>query len=234
MQPAPGGHVEAAVILAGGRSSRLGGVPKAALIADGDTLLGSTVAAARAAVGGGSVVVVGPPLELSGMLRGVPQVVIVGEDPPFSGPASGLAAGLDAIPAGAAVPSGQRAEGAPDSSAGGGLILVLACDMPLVRTAVTALLGWAAETRRDGDGCLAVDNGREQPLVALYRRSRLLRAVEKARGQGVLDNGSVFRLIASLDITRLNVPPGCTADVDTWADAQALGVTGSGQAERQS
>src|ERR1700712_1563552 len=39
-----------AVILAGGRSTRLGGVPKAALMADGVSLLARTVAAAAALV----------------------------------------------------------------------------------------------------------------------------------------------------------------------------------------
>ena len=46
-----------AIILAGGRSSRLGGVPKSGLIYDGATLLERSLSAAGAAV---RTVVVGP------------------------------------------------------------------------------------------------------------------------------------------------------------------------------
>lgn len=217
-----------AVILAGGRSSRLGGVPKAALMVDGGTLLARTVAAAAAALGSSAVpgsprelpiAVVGPPELLRPLLADAEAVRLVREDPPFSGPAAGLAAGLDAL----AGPPGAEA----DAYA---LILVLACDMPGVGAAVEALLAGAAD--RDGpDGWLAVDAGREQPLAALYRAGPLRRAVQNARASGSVKNGSVFRLVASLELTRLKVPTGCTADVDTWADAQALGVHRQGSRE---
>lgn len=236
-----------AVILAGGRSARLGGVPKAALMVDGGTLLARTVAAAAAALRGCAVTgspreircadgsdhaerngpdprelpiaVVGPPELLRPLLADAEAVRLVREDPPFSGPAAGLAAGLDAL----AGPTGA----ADDADA---LILVLACDMPGVGAAVEALLAGTAD-RAAPDGWLAVDAGREQPLAALYRAGPLRRAVEDARASGTVKNGSVFRLVASLELTRLKVPTGCTADVDTWADAQVLGVHRQGSRE---
>ncbi|MBD8537305.1 molybdenum cofactor guanylyltransferase, partial [Plantibacter sp. CFBP 13570] len=56
-----------AIILAGGRSSRLGGVAKASLLRDGRTLLQLAIDAARAA--GGRVVVVGPEVGTTAPVR---------------------------------------------------------------------------------------------------------------------------------------------------------------------
>ena len=82
-----------AIILAGGRSSRLGGVPKSGLIFDGATLLERSLRAADAA---GRIVVVGPdPGDLPD------GVLSCREDPPFAGPAAAIAAGLGALAASA-------------------------------------------------------------------------------------------------------------------------------------
>jgi molybdopterin-guanine dinucleotide biosynthesis protein A len=96
---APGGSVPArrvaedvriregvgAIVLAGGAGSRLGGVDKAVIRADGETLLDR----ALAALDGIDVVVVGPPR---------PGVRTVQEAPPRSGPAAAVVAGLAALP----------------------------------------------------------------------------------------------------------------------------------------
>ncbi|MEU4806804.1 NTP transferase domain-containing protein [Actinosynnema sp. NPDC023587] len=73
-----------AVVLAGGRGSRLGGVDKAAVRIGGRTLLEHALDAVR---GAGRVVVVGPE-------KDVPGVLWTREDPPGGGPAAGVAAGL--------------------------------------------------------------------------------------------------------------------------------------------
>jgi CTP:molybdopterin cytidylyltransferase MocA len=126
-----------AIVLAGGRSSRLGGVPKAGLIVGGRTLLQRTldaVADAREVVVVGDVVVprqavsVRPPLAsavplLPGTAR---SVLVTRESPPFAGPAAAIAAGVDALAA-----SGDISDD---------LVLVLACDMPEVGAAVGLLL----------------------------------------------------------------------------------------------
>lgn len=74
----------AAVVLSGGRGSRLGGVDKSALRVAGRTLLDHALGAVR---GAARVVVVGPPHDAEG-------VTWAREDPPGGGPVAGLAAGL--------------------------------------------------------------------------------------------------------------------------------------------
>lgn len=207
-----------AVILAGGRSSRLGGVPKQRLTYDGDSLLRRSAAAAG---GARAAVVVGPDT------REVPAGEIPAgflrcrEEPPFSGPAAAIAAGLAAL----AAAGGSRP----------GLTLVLACDMPNVGQAVAVL---KATLRARGpaagapaglgpDGVVAVsEDGRRQPLVGFYSTAALQRSVAELETTGRLINGSVRALLASLDVQLVAVPAGSTADVDTWDDAAALGVAG--------
>lgn len=210
-----------AIILAGGRSSRLGGVPKSGLIYDGATLLERSLRAAGAA---GRIVVVGPdPGDL-------PEGVLTcREDPPFAGPAAAIAAGLAAL---AADQAGRYEAAAPAP-----FTLVLACDMPRSAEAVRALAAalaasvaiapeWAPE-RDGGDGVMAVSaDGRKQPLAGFYGTAALQRCVADAAGRGGLENASVFALLARLDVREVRVPPGSTDDVDTWDDASALGVSG--------
>ncbi|HKS00614.1 MAG TPA: NTP transferase domain-containing protein [Arthrobacter sp.] len=188
-----------AIILAGGRSSRLGGSPKSALMFDGATLLERSLAAAA---GARHTVVVGP--EAAGLPAGV---LTCREDPPFAGPAAAVAAGLDAL----------RAAGRAD------LVLVLACDMPRAEDAVRALREALPGTGADGIMASSAD-GRLQPLAGFYGTAVLERAVQDAAARNALVHGSVFALLASLDVQAVAVPAGSTDDVDTWDDAAALGV----------
>lgn len=80
----------AAIVLAGGRATRLGGVHKPGLIVGDRTLLDRVLAAVADAE---EKVVVGPP-------QPVPQgTVLTREDPPGGGPVAALAAGLAKIQA---------------------------------------------------------------------------------------------------------------------------------------
>jgi molybdopterin-guanine dinucleotide biosynthesis protein A len=221
------------VILAGGRSSRLGGVPKSQLVYEGATLLDVSLQAAH---GAGAVVVVGPD---PGTLP--PGVLNCRESPPFAGPAAAIAAGLSALQVHYA--SGHH-EGrqAP-------LTLVLACDMPRAGAAIRALVevlqgdgaegasaprtqGGAQAPRTQGgaqgdDGVMAVSaDGRRQPLLGFYSTAALQRAVAEAARRGTLNDASAFALLASLEVRVARVPSGSTDDVDTWDDASALGVAG--------
>lgn len=72
-----------AVVLAGGRGSRLGGVDKATLELDGSSLLNRTLAAVS---GAERVIVVG---EVE-----APGAIVVQEEPRFAGPAAAVGAGL--------------------------------------------------------------------------------------------------------------------------------------------
>ncbi|CAH0181101.1 molybdenum cofactor guanylyltransferase [Plantibacter cousiniae (nom. nud.)] len=195
-----------AIILAGGRSSRLGGVAKASLLRDGRTLLQLAIDAARAA--GGRVVVVGPEVGTTDPVR------FVRERPVFSGPAAAIAAGLDALR------DDVEAEGPTQ-------VAVLACDMPDAAPALAAVLD-AATAGTDTDGWVAVDDsGREQSLLAVYRREALERRVAALRASqpsGDLAGASVRQLLAGLVLRQVPIPDGGSADVDTWADATELGV----------
>lgn len=200
-----------AVILAGGRSSRLGGAPKAGLRYDGATLLDLAVQAAR---GARAVAVVGPD---PGTLPA--GVLTCREDPPFAGPAAAIAAGLWAL---------EQDYAARRAAAPAPLTLVLACDMPRVDAAVRALAAAVEDPGTPGgDGVMALSaDGRKQPLIGFYGTGALHRCVAEAARRGALKDASVFALLASLDVRAVRVPSGSTDDVDTWDDASALGVTG--------
>ncbi|WP_035772622.1 NTP transferase domain-containing protein, partial [Arthrobacter sp. Br18] len=158
-----------AVVLAGGRSSRLGGTPKANLIIGDRTLLEITCLAVAEAA---RIVIVGPdsvvPVALPELLQahsstGGPELRVVREDPPFAGPAAALAAALT-YP-GALDPPGNSTA----------WLAVLSCDMPRAGELVELLL--AAADRDPSVSMAAVEGGRSQPLAALYRRDALETAV---------------------------------------------------------
>jgi molybdopterin-guanine dinucleotide biosynthesis protein A len=114
------GMIVDALILAGGRSSRLGGSDKRKLVLDGESLLRRTIRAAEDA-GARSVLVVGDDSD-----DGTPSVR---EHPAFAGPVAAVAAGMRALP------------GSADA------VAVLACDMPGIGAALPALV---AGFRGDG------------------------------------------------------------------------------------
>ncbi|MCY0904806.1 molybdenum cofactor guanylyltransferase [Arthrobacter sp. H14-L1] len=223
-------RIAGAVVLAGGRSSRLGGTAKAALTIGGVSLLARTVAAVgdslrsrQRAVSNVPLIVVGPAEQLRSLLgpcaaagtalltptenRSEQPLILVREEPAFSGPAAALAAGLGRL---------------ITLAGSGNYVLVLACDMPRVSAVLPALLDRSIAA----DGVLATDQGRDQPLAAVYRIAALSDAIDRARRAGALANASLFSLIASLEVARTEVPAGSTADVDSWADAARLGVDG--------
>jgi molybdopterin-guanine dinucleotide biosynthesis protein A len=107
------GMIVDSLILAGGRSSRLGDSDKQKLQIAGETLLRLSVAAVQAA-GARHIVILGD--------EGVDDVPAVREDPAFGGPVAAIAAGLRALPA------------------GGDAVLVIACDMPHIDAALPVLL----------------------------------------------------------------------------------------------
>lgn len=225
-----------ALILAGGLSRRLGGTPKAGLMLKGQTLLARTVDAAAQFLGsdaaaaptmlgctaaGGiraqaGIAVVGPGAQVARWLetaRSAELVTVVQEDPPHSGPAAGIAAGLAALE--------DR----------GGHVAVLACDMPHVAGLLPLLLA-ALAAAPDAAGVMANDAGRAQPLAAIYSARALRDAVEKAGEAHRLQNASVNSLLASVLPMEFAVPPGLAADIDTWEDARAQGIVrGHGDGE---
>lgn len=127
-----------AVVLAGGRGTRLGGADKASVEIAGSTLLERAL---DALVDVGEVVVVGEPV------RTTRPVTFTREDPAGGGPAAGLLAGLRAF---AVTPA---------------WVVVLAVDMPGVSAATIRRV--TAGQGRDG-ALLVDAGGRRQPLCAVY------------------------------------------------------------------
>lgn len=185
-----------AVVLAGGRATRLGGASKARLVVGGVPLLDRALAANAAAR---RVAVVGPP-ELASAVGG--RAVVVREDPPFGGPVAGLAAGL-------------RALGAPDAP----WVLLLAVDVPSAAGAVAALER-AVAGGPPADGAHLVRAGRAQWLVGLYRRA----ALEAALAGVEPDGASMRQVVGALRCTEVPDEAGWSDDVDTPADAARLGA----------
>jgi molybdopterin-guanine dinucleotide biosynthesis protein A len=162
-----------AVVLAGGRATRLGGVDKPALVVGERSLVASVVSAATGA-GARRVVVVGPArpgLELAGGgLR------VVREDPPGSGPVPALHRGL--------------------AEATAPWVFVLAADLPFIRAAeLRSLLTAAAEGSASGGAAgavLADDTGRPQWLAGCWPAAALHAAI------GVYPGGSLHGLLGPL------------------------------------
>jgi len=195
------------VILAGGRATRLGGVPKPGLTFDGASLLSHALQAAR---GASAVVVVGP--DTSGIGGVLPDGVLSArEEPAFAGPAAAIAAGLAAF----------HHNGGPAP-----WTLVLACDMPHASRGIAPL--WEGlRAHPEVEGAMAVSaDGRQQPLLGVYSTTALEREVAAASATSGLTNSSVFKLLARLNLLDVDVPAGSTDDVDTWEDAAVLDTVG--------
>ena len=128
-----------AVVLAGGRASRLGGTDKAALDVAGETLLDRALAAVS---GARRIVVVGDE-------RPTPRPVLwTRERPAYGGPVAATYAGLDALGLGT---PGDR-------------VVVLAVDMPGVTRETVARLVAAAEGH---DGAVAAYGGERHLAMAV-------------------------------------------------------------------
>ena len=182
-----------AVVLTGGKASRLGGASKAEIEILGSPLLVHVLGIASEAR---TTVVVGPESAHH------PREFTVVEDPQGGGPVAGLAAGMAALE--------RMRVGAPLP-----WLLVLACDAPFAGPAVEALE--AAATVATADALVAIDGGRRQPLLALYRRAAL---VEAMAGMNV-DGASMRSLLALLTVMEVEAPPGSARDLDTWEDVLA-------------
>ncbi|QIK62494.1 NTP transferase domain-containing protein [Leucobacter viscericola] len=202
-----------AVVLAGGRGSRLGGVDKATLTLGGERLVDRAVAAVRAA-GAEHVVVVGPDH------AGGDGVIVVREDPPFAGPLAALAAALPAL----------HSE----------WVLLLSCDLVRPDRVCEALVGTTApvilrelanrrispeetdtglQSTGSFDGCALRDSeGRPQWLAGLYRVTSLRTGAQRLGTD--LENAPLRRLLGTLDLHWIDALPEVTADIDNPDDLE--------------
>ncbi|MEO3972714.1 DUF6457 domain-containing protein [Streptomyces sp. CAU 1734] len=184
-----------AVVLAGGAARRLGGADKPGVSVGGRSLLDRVLGACR---GAGRTVVVG---ERRPTAR---PVVWALEHPPGGGPLPALDAGLRAL--------------APESET----VAVLSADLPFLNeTTVRGLHGALLASGREAALLLDAD-GREQPLVAVYRTEPLRREIALLATEYDRLAGLPLRLLtAELDIIRTGAEPSAVFDCDTWEDISA-------------
>jgi len=192
--PVRGALSRGAILLAGGRASRMGGIAKPLLRIGGVTLLDRAIAAGRDA-GCAPITIVGPAAD------GVEadDLAWVREDPPFTGPAAAAVAAI-----------------ATWTAPGPEWAFLLACDLPRVGAAVARLSADLALLPSDADGmCLGDASSRPQWLTGVYRTTALRAASSRLADAG--RDLSVRALLADLAITVVPAP-GDTADIDTWED----------------
>jgi molybdopterin-guanine dinucleotide biosynthesis protein A len=203
-----------AIVVAGGRATRLGGIDKTALVFLGRTLLERVL---DSVAGADEVCVVGSNQALPERILGAV------EQPRWGGPAAAVVAGLQALddhPRTGSEP-GRAADGTAD------WILVLAGDLVRPDQAVSALLAALPAAQAAGPeavhGVISVDaDGRRQPLLAAYRRDALATAVATHRP---IENLAVKTLISGLNLLEVVLTDAQIDDVDTPDDAARLGIT---------
>lgn len=139
-----------AIVLAGGKATRLDGADKPGLEVAGTSLLDRVLAAVADA---DRIVVIGPARPVS------PAVTWCREQPPGGGPVSALAAGLEHVDA--------------------DVVLTLAADLPWIAPAVPVLLAALSGTGSDY-AALVDGEGRVNYLAAAWRRASLARALTSA------------------------------------------------------
>lgn len=199
----------AAVVLAGGRGRRLGGVDKPALRIAGRSLLDVAIDAVRGGSTNPIIVVVGPPRELPD------DVLQVREEPAGGGPAAAVAAGVLAL-AGSASNTVKAVALQPDA-----LVAVLAADLPGISTAALQRLADVLTRQLPGprpDGAVLVDpDGKRQFLLGVWRYAALKAAVgRRPEWTGV----ALRELLEPICVIELAGSEQETADVDTPADWQ--------------
>ncbi|MFE7324461.1 NTP transferase domain-containing protein [Streptomyces sp. NPDC057565] len=182
-----------AIVLAGGAAKRLGGADKPALRVGGRALLDRVLAACADAA---ATVVVG------GRRPTVRPVTWAYEEPQGGGPLAALGAGVRLTTA--------------------GHLLVLSADLPFLgESTVKELLAAAAHGERDGALCVDQD-GRDQPLVAVYRSEPLRRELALLAAEHGSLAGLPLRLLThELDLARVEAGSLASFDCDTWEDIAA-------------
>ena len=179
------------VIIAGGRARRLGGIPKGLLTIDGEPLVRRLLSTLRACCD---------------------EIFVVG-DP--TGPYCGHGADVR--------PDILRERGAPGGvhaalhHASNEWVYVLSCDLPFLTEASLRRLA----PSRDFDVVLYTAEGRDQPLVALWRTSAI-RVFEQHLAAA---NPGFSPLLADLRVKRVEATPSrVLTNVNTQDEAERAGL----------
>lgn len=179
-----------AIVLAGGESARMAGQDKLALPLVNKPLLDHAVDAVASA---NLIIAVGPSRQTTR------DVHWTREAPPGGGPVAAIAAGLSA--------ADRLANDSP-------FVAVLAGDMPLAGAAMDALIHAIQGT--ECDVAIAVgEDGRDQPLLAIWRRGSLsntIAAYDSTQGK------SARSLLANVTVNRVSVADEGILDCDEQQD----------------
>jgi len=158
-------NADSAVILAGGRSSRMG-LPKAALPFGPSTMLEHLIDALSGTFA--EIIVVAAPLRdetfsIDRSFKRRANLILVRDDTAFAGPVGALRRGM------------MRARNE--------IVFACSCDVPLLRSDLAKTLCALVE---DGDAAIPTIEGRLQPLCAAYRRDRAAAALAAMEAAGEL------------------------------------------------
>ena len=183
-----------ALLVSGGKATRLGGLTKTALTVDGVPLIKRALTAVRGVSPHCPAVVVG---DTEG-LDDLGHVTHLREDPPFSGPAAAINTGVAHVTT--------------------DLVAVLAADLPRIDAhTIRALVDAVGES----DCAVAVDpSGRVQYLTAVWRTRALAEVVSTAE----VAHRPARTLYDRCEWVPVHLEQTTTADIDTFADAQRFGV----------
>ncbi|MFD5427214.1 NTP transferase domain-containing protein [Streptomyces sp. NPDC127084] len=182
-----------AIVLAGGAAERLGGADKPGVSIGGRALLDRVLTACR---GADRTVVVGA------RRATVRPVRWARETPPGGGPLAALDAGVRQTSA--------------------ETVLVLAADLPFTGDATVRRLIDALDRSGREAALLTDGDGRDQPLVAVYRTEPLRRELALiATEYGHLSGLPLRLLTQELESERVAAEPLDSFDCDTWEDIAA-------------
>lgn len=181
---------DAAIILTGGRSTRMGR-HKPAIAINGTAMGDRVIAAVRAANPNARIIVAGTDSGLS-----APGCTVVPDLEPHAGPLAGIA-------------SAARAIALPDTAT----VCILAADMPyLTADAIIALTANAAE---HGAACAVDSTGRRQQLTSAWRWADLRTQLGRINDPR---NGPVKWLYRELEPQLVALPDAQLRDVDSPED----------------
>lgn len=146
-----------ALILAGGKGTRLGEREKALLTCDGRTLLDKTIEVLNSVVDE-VIVSVRDHRQQEAFSKYVRDVRLLCDVHQGKGPLGGMLEGM--------------------REASGEYVFVVACDMPFIRSDV---IGFLFNEAVGHDAAIPVwNNGRKEPLHSVYNRERFVPAIEKS------------------------------------------------------
>lgn len=198
-------HTVHAVVLTGGRSSRMGGRHKPGIPVGGRTVIDRTLTTLWSVVPSAKVLIAGSDEGLSERFR--QHVTVVREDPPFSGPVAGVAAAVEAL------------------STSEGVTLLLGGDLPFLSAATMRRLLQAA---LDGASVVSCrdETGHLQYLCSGWRTAILREQVAAiADPTGV----PLRALFSGLEPELIHCDPEELRDIDTPEDLARAVSTADGR-----